>query len=173
LLLQGMAPWRHPFQCHPLSQLASGWGLASSVVLALTLSAGKPYLPETNQHVNPGTFIRVLYLVYRQSYSMQIKTVIKGRIKSGQTVTPATLLTAYLEQGTPTPHLSASAIYLQFSSRHTGVPTGDLGGSTYPTPKFRSFEKAEPNSQFRGICVRNNLNRIRILLICKLSGTPN
>jgi hypothetical protein len=42
-----------------------------------------------------------------------------------------------------------------------------------PPPKFRSFEKAEPNSQFRGIYIRNNLIRIRVLLICKLSGTPN
>jgi hypothetical protein len=42
-----------------------------------------------------------------------------------------------------------------------------------PSPKFRSFAKAEPNSQFRGIYIRNNLIRIWVSLICKLSGTPD
>jgi hypothetical protein len=49
-----------------------------------------------------------------------------------------------------------------------------VGGSNQPpTPKFRSFGKAEPNSQFRGIYIRNNLIRIRVSLICKLSETPD
>jgi hypothetical protein len=48
---------------------------------------------------------------------------------------------------------------------------GELGVQTPLPPKFRSFEKAEPNSQFRGKCIRNNLTRIRVSLICKLSGT--
>jgi hypothetical protein len=39
-------------------------------------------------------------------------------------------------------------------------------------PKFQSFEKAEPNYQFRGKYIRNNLIRIRVSIICKLSGTP-
>jgi hypothetical protein len=30
-----------------------------------------------------------------------------------------------------------------------------------PPPKFQNFVKAEPNSQFRGICIRNNLIRMR------------
>jgi hypothetical protein len=47
-----------------------------------------------------------------------------------------------------------------------------LGGSN-PPPKFRSFDKAEPNSQFRGKYIRNNLIRIRVSLIYKLSGTPD
>jgi hypothetical protein len=42
-----------------------------------------------------------------------------------------------------------------------------------PTPKLRSFDKAEPNSQFRGKYIRNNLIRIRGSLICKLIGTPD
>jgi hypothetical protein len=42
-----------------------------------------------------------------------------------------------------------------------------------PPPKFRSFDKAEPNSQFRGKYIRNNQIRIRVSLICKLSGTPD
>jgi hypothetical protein len=42
-----------------------------------------------------------------------------------------------------------------------------------PPPKFRSFGKAEPNSQFRGKYVRNNLIRIRVSFIWKLSGTPD
>jgi hypothetical protein len=42
-----------------------------------------------------------------------------------------------------------------------------------PTTTFRSFEKAEPNSQFRGKYIPNNVIRTRISLICKLSGTPD
>jgi hypothetical protein len=54
-----------------------------------------------------------------------------------------------------------------------GVPRGwGVLGVPRP-PKFRSFEKAEPNSQFRGIYVCNNLIRIWVSLICKLSGTPD
>jgi hypothetical protein len=40
-------------------------------------------------------------------------------------------------------------------------------------PKFRSFDKAKPNSQFRGKYIRDNLIRIWVSLICKLSGTPD
>jgi hypothetical protein len=40
-----------------------------------------------------------------------------------------------------------------------GVPRG-VWGFKLP-PKFRSFDKAESNSQFRGIYIRNNLIRIR------------
>jgi hypothetical protein len=50
---------------------------------------------------------------------------------------------------------------------------GGLGDSNPPSSKFRSFDKAEPNSQFRGKYIRNNLIRIRVSLICKLSGTPD
>jgi hypothetical protein len=50
---------------------------------------------------------------------------------------------------------------------------GGVWGSNPLTPKFGSFDKAEPNSQFRGIYIRNNLIRIRVSLICKLSGTPD
>jgi hypothetical protein len=49
--------------------------------------------------------------------------------------------------------------------------TEGWGGST--PPKFRSFDKAELNSQFRGKYIRNNLIRICVSLICKLSGTPD
>jgi hypothetical protein len=50
-----------------------------------------------------------------------------------------------------------------------------LGGFNPPPlpPKFLSFDKAEPNSQVLGIYFRNNLIRIRVSFICKLSGTPN
>jgi hypothetical protein len=48
---------------------------------------------------------------------------------------------------------------------------GDLVGST--PPKFRSFDKAKPNSQFRGKYIPNDLIRIRVSPICKLSGTPD
>jgi hypothetical protein len=46
--------------------------------------------------------------------------------------------------------------------KSNGVPMGGLGGSTPHPPKFRSFGKAEPNSQFRGKYIRNNLIRIRV-----------
>jgi hypothetical protein len=43
---------------------------------------------------------------------------------------------------------------------------GGVWGVQPPTPpKFRSFYKAEPNSQFRGKYIRNNLTRIRLSLI--------
>jgi hypothetical protein len=35
------------------------------------------------------------------------------------------------------------------------------------------FNKAEPNSQFRGKYISNNLIRIRVSLISKLSGTTD
>jgi hypothetical protein len=38
-----------------------------------------------------------------------------------------------------------------------------------PPPKCRSFDKTEPNSLSRGKYIRNNLIRIRVSLICKLS----
>jgi hypothetical protein len=50
---------------------------------------------------------------------------------------------------------------------------GLFGVFKLPPPKFRSFDKAEPNSHFRGKYIRNNLIRIRVSVICKLSGTPD
>jgi hypothetical protein len=47
--------------------------------------------------------------------------------------------------------------------RDTGADRG--GGGSTPPPKFRSFDKVEPNSQFCGKYVRNNLTRIRLSLI--------
>jgi hypothetical protein len=51
-----------------------------------------------------------------------------------------------------------------------GGPGGVGGGGVwvFNPPKFRSFDKAEPNSQFRGKYIRNNLTRIRLSLIFKL-----
>jgi hypothetical protein len=54
-----------------------------------------------------------------------------------------------------------------------GASGGGVGGSNTPSTKFRSFNKAEPNSQFREKYIRNNLTRIRVSLICKFSGTPD
>ena len=42
---------------------------------------------------------------------------------------------------------------------------GARGGGVQSPPKFRSFDKAEPNSQFRGKYILNNLTRIRLSLI--------
>jgi hypothetical protein len=50
-----------------------------------------------------------------------------------------------------------------FNQWHT---EGGLGGSNTP-PKFQSFDKAEPNSQFPGKYIHNNLIRIRVSFICK------
>jgi hypothetical protein len=55
----------------------------------------------------------------------------------------------------------------------SGASRGVWGGSTPTPPKFRNFNKAEPNSQFLGKYIQNNLIRIRISLIWKLSGTPD
>jgi hypothetical protein len=46
-----------------------------------------------------------------------------------------------------------------------------FGGST-PLKKFRSFDEAEPNYQFRGKYIRDNLIRIRVSLICKIEWNP-
>jgi hypothetical protein len=58
----------------------------------------------------------------------------------------------------------------------TGLETvayqGGFGGSNPSPPKFRSFDKAEPNSQFHGKYIRN-LIRVLVSLIFKLSGTPD
>jgi hypothetical protein len=48
-----------------------------------------------------------------------------------------------------------------------------VGGSNPLPPKFRSFDKAEPNFRFRGKYIHNNLIRIQVSLICKLGGTPD
>jgi hypothetical protein len=56
----------------------------------------------------------------------------------------------------------------------SGVTRGGFGGSNPPpSPKFRSFDKGEPNSLSRRKYIRNNLIIIRVSLICKLSGTPD
>jgi hypothetical protein len=49
---------------------------------------------------------------------------------------------------------------------------GVLGGFKPPL-KFRSFDKAEPNSQFCGKYIRYNPIGIRVSPICKFSGTPD
>jgi hypothetical protein len=43
------------------------------------------------------------------------------------------------------------------------------GGGVNP-PKFRSFDKAKPNSLFRGKYIHNNLIRIRVSIILKIVG---
>ena len=48
----------------------------------------------------------------------------------------------------------------------SGILRGGGGFGVFnPPPKFRSFDKAEPNSQFRGKCICNNLTRIQLSLI--------
>jgi hypothetical protein len=50
---------------------------------------------------------------------------------------------------------------------------GEVWGVQTLPQKFRSFDKAEPNSQFRGIYIHNNAIIIWISFICKSSGTPD
>jgi hypothetical protein len=45
------------------------------------------------------------------------------------------------------------------------------GVQTPPHQKFQNFAKAEPNSQHRGIYIRNNVIRIRVSFIFKMSET--
>jgi hypothetical protein len=49
---------------------------------------------------------------------------------------------------------------------------GVLRGSNPPSPKFQSFDKVELKFQFHGKYSCNNLIRIWVSLICKLSRTP-
>jgi hypothetical protein len=60
---------------------------------------------------------------------------------------------------------------IEYEAGLSGVSRGVGGVQTLP--KFRIFDKAEPNFQFRGKYILNNLIRIRVSLICKLSGTPD
>jgi hypothetical protein len=52
----------------------------------------------------------------------------------------------------------------------SGIPRRRLGSSN--PPKFWSFGKAEPNSQFCGKYIRNNLIRIWVSLILQLEWNP-
>jgi hypothetical protein len=58
----------------------------------------------------------------------------------------------------------------------SGVPPNvtlsAVPGEGFQTPKFQNFDKAKPNSQFHGKYIDNNVIRIRVSLIHKLSGTP-
>jgi hypothetical protein len=56
---------------------------------------------------------------------------------------------------------------------HQWHTEGVFEGFKLPSPKLRSFEKAKPNFQFRGKYILNNIIKIRVSLICKLSGTPD
>jgi hypothetical protein len=50
---------------------------------------------------------------------------------------------------------------------------GGCWGLVQIPPKCRSFDKPEPNSQFCGKKIHNNLIKIRDSLICKLSRIPD
>jgi hypothetical protein len=65
-----------------------------------------------------------------------------------------------------------TTVRLKHATWHDQWRTEGGGGFKPPHPKFRSFAKAEPNSQFRGIYIRNSLIRIRVSFIYKLSGAP-
>jgi hypothetical protein len=51
------------------------------------------------------------------------------------------------------------------------IPVAYRGGWGFQTP-HQNFDKAEPNSQFYGKYIRNNIIRIWVSLICKFSRTP-
>jgi hypothetical protein len=67
----------------------------------------------------------------------------------------------------PSPNENSLAFQFQPSHFcHCWYPVTYLGGvggvQPPPPPKFRSFDKGQPNSQFRGKYIRNNLIRIRV-----------
>jgi hypothetical protein len=69
-----------------------------------------------------------------------------------------------------------SSIQKNLVLTNSGTLTGLLGGGIQiqiPPQNFWSFEKAEPNSLFCGIYIHNNIIRIQISFICKLSGIPD
>ena len=47
------------------------------------------------------------------------------------------------------------------------------GGLNTPPPKFRSFDKVQPNSQFRGKYIRNNLTRVRLSWVVSWKALPD
>jgi hypothetical protein len=58
----------------------------------------------------------------------------------------------------------------------SGVPRRRVWGVHHPPPpslKFRSFDEAEPNFQFRRTYIHNNLIRIRVSPIFKYRGIPD
>jgi hypothetical protein len=61
--------------------------------------------------------------------------------------------------------VNGSTLKIAFESfmlRYSGIPRGVFGGFKLPhphPPKFQSFDKAKPNSQFCGKYIRNNLIR--------------
>jgi hypothetical protein len=66
-------------------------------------------------------------------------------------------------------NLVSSVTLFHFRMTDSGI----LGWGVSNPPNFRSFDKAEPNSQFCGIYIHNNLIGKQVSLICKLSGTPD
>ena len=59
------------------------------------------------------------------------------------------------------PHLSLWFHYISLNQWHTDERAlGEL--TPPPCQKFRSFDKAEPNSRFRGKYIRDNLERMRV-----------
>jgi hypothetical protein len=75
-------------------------------------------------------------------------------------------------------YINQPASYLPYIINVNSAPVacrggGGKGGSTPPQKKkkIQSFEKDEPNSQFHGKYIHNNLTKTRVSLIYKLSGT--
>jgi hypothetical protein len=58
------------------------------------------------------------------------------------------------------------------SRMSSGILKGGEGGGFNP-PEILKFDKAEPNSQFHGKYIHNNIIRVQVSLICKLSRTPD
>jgi hypothetical protein len=57
------------------------------------------------------------------------------------------------------------SVHTQVLNICSGIPRGWFGGFNPPSAKFRSFDEAEPNSQFHGKYIRKNLIRIWVSLI--------
>ena len=77
---------------------------------------------------------------------------------------PNIFLGEYCFQGLISAMISQPLLLLQAFGNTNGI-LGRGGVLKPPSPKFRSFDKAEPNSQFRGKYSLNNVTRIQLSLI--------
>jgi hypothetical protein len=97
----------------------------------------------------------------------------------------ATFVRNLLAYRRPTPQRQPHSAHKPYGPSFTGFKTTStniqisdllyrLLAKQWRTPKFRSFDKAEPNSQFRGKSIRNNLIRIRVshFLSCFMKRPP-
>jgi hypothetical protein len=107
-----------------------------------------------------GNYFCINFLISLSSYYLFLQTLLQDY-----------LLTADTHEREA---ITRAAIFPFLNS--SGVPVVGVLGVQHPPPPppiFQSFDIAEPNPLFRGKYIRNNLIRIRVSLILKLSGTSD